>query len=88
MRNARNSRVGGNPLAHWRVDGTVRTLADSVDGKPMGKVNFVIRDSGGRIWITVSTAVNPWSDALRSTLADGAGLRLARRYHPGRPVCG
>jgi gluconolactonase len=51
--------------------GKTRTLHDRVDGKPMGKVNFVLRDSKNRIWVTISTRVNPWDKALRSTLADG-----------------
>jgi gluconolactonase len=51
--------------------GTVRTLYDTIDGQPLGKVNFVLRDRRGRIWITVSTMVNPWSDAIGRHVADG-----------------
>jgi len=36
----------------------------------------VIRDSSNRVWITVSTRVNPWDRALCSTLADGYVLLL------------
>lgn len=54
-----------------RHDGTTRVLLDSIDGKPIGKVNFVLPDSRGRLWITVSTQVNPWTGALRPGLADG-----------------
>ncbi len=32
----------------------------------------MLRDSRDRIWITVSTMINPWSDAINSTLADGS----------------
>jgi gluconolactonase len=35
--------------------GETVTLHDNIDGKPMGKVNFVLRDSKNRIWITIST---------------------------------
>jgi gluconolactonase len=56
---------------------------DSIEGMPLGKVNFVLRDSRDRIWITVSTRTNPWPDAICNTLADGyiavmdeAGLRI------------
>jgi gluconolactonase len=59
--------------------GQTRVLHDSLDGKPLGKVNFVLRDSKNRIWITVSTRVNPWDKALRSTLADGYILLLDER---------
>jgi gluconolactonase len=51
--------------------GAVRTLHDTIDGQPLGKVNFVLRDRRGRIWITVSTMVNPWSDAIGRHVADG-----------------
>jgi sugar lactone lactonase YvrE len=37
----------------------------------LGKVNFVLRDSKDRLWITISTRVNPWSDAVTPGLADG-----------------
>ena len=46
-------------------------LADSIDGQPIGKVNFVLRDSKDRIWITVSTRIKNWMHALRPDLADG-----------------
>ncbi len=62
---------GTDALEVMSRDGVVRTMHDSIDGMPLGKVNFVLRDSRDRIWITVSTKVNPWSDAIRSTLADG-----------------
>jgi len=56
-----------------RMDGTGRTtvLLDSIEGTPLGKVNFVLRDSRNRLWVTVSTRVNPWSDAIRKDLDDG-----------------
>jgi gluconolactonase len=62
---------GTDALEVMSRDGVVTTLHDSIEGMPLGKVNFVLRDSKDRIWITVSTKVNPWSEAIRSTLADG-----------------
>ena len=35
--------------------GETRVLVDTIDGKPIGKVNFVLRDSRDRLWLTVST---------------------------------
>ena len=35
------------------------------DGQPVGKVNFVLRDSKDRIWMTVSTRIKNWMHALR-----------------------
>ncbi len=51
--------------------GQCRVLCDSIDGKPLGKVNFVLRDRKDRLWITVSTKINPWPDAIRNYQADG-----------------
>lgn len=62
---------GTDRLELMTRQGQTRVLADSIDGKPMGKVNFVLRDSRDRLWVTISTMVNPWSDACNSTLADG-----------------
>ncbi|WP_070156999.1 SMP-30/gluconolactonase/LRE family protein [Sphingobium phenoxybenzoativorans] len=62
---------GTDRLELMSRDGASRVLMESIDGVPLGKVNFVLRDSKGRIWITVSTSVNPWSDAICQGLADG-----------------
>jgi sugar lactone lactonase YvrE len=60
-------------------NGDTVTLADSIDGQPIGKVNFVLRDSKDRIWITVSTSIRNWMQALRTDLADG----YIARYEDG-----
>ncbi|PUA20711.1 SMP-30/gluconolactonase/LRE family protein [Glaciimonas sp. PCH181] len=62
---------GTDRLERMTRDGISEILCDSINGLPMGKVNFVLRDSLDRIWITVSTRINPWSDAICSGLADG-----------------
>jgi gluconolactonase len=74
---------GTDRLEIMTRDGSTRVLCDSIDGTPMGKVNFVLRDSKDRIWITVSTRINPWSRAVNAALADGyiallddTGLRI------------
>ncbi|MES2535668.1 MAG: SMP-30/gluconolactonase/LRE family protein [Pseudomonadota bacterium] len=77
------SNFGTDVLEVMTRSGERRTLYDTIDGKPIGKVNFVLRDSQDRIWITISTRVNPWSNAIRADLADGyialvdgAGIRV------------
>jgi gluconolactonase len=70
---------GTDALEVMTRDGFTRRLHDKIDGLPIGKVNFVLRDSRDRIWITVSTRVNPWSDAISSTLADGYIAVLDKR---------
>lgn len=74
---------GTDALEIMTREGVSRTLCNTIEGLPIGKVNFVLRDSKDRIWITVSTRVNPWSDAIRTGLADGyvalldgSGLRV------------
>ena len=62
---------GTDALEIMDREGRSRVLHDSIDGRPIGKVNFVLRDSRDRLWLTVSTRVNPWVDAVRPDLADG-----------------
>jgi sugar lactone lactonase YvrE len=59
-------------------DGATRVLAETIEGVPIGKVNFVLRDSHDRIWMTVSTKVTNWMNALRTDLADGYLARYER----------
>ena len=73
------SNFGTDCLELMSRDGRSRILADSIDGAPIGKVNFVLRDSKDRIWITVSTRVKNWMRALRTDLADG----YIARYEKG-----
>ena len=66
-------------IANWGTDsvevmtrdGHLRTLFTEIDGKPLGKTNFVARDSKGRIWLTVTTRMQPWTDSVNSTVLDG-----------------
>jgi gluconolactonase len=74
------SNFGTDCLEIMARDGSSRVLADSIDGEPIGKVNFVLRDSRDRIWITVSTRIKNWMHALRPDLADG----YLARYEAGR----
>lgn len=62
---------GTDRLETMTRDGSVRTLHDHIGGKPIGKVNFVLRDSKNRLWITVSTMLNPWTEATVSRVRDG-----------------
>jgi sugar lactone lactonase YvrE len=65
------SNFGTDCLEIMARDGTTKVLADSIDGEPIGKVNFVLRDSKERIWITISTKIKNWMHALRTDLKDG-----------------
>jgi len=54
-----------------REDGSTRVIYDSIDGEPIGKVNFVLRDSRNRVWLTVSTRIKNWMKAVSPNIADG-----------------
>lgn len=62
---------GTDRLERMNRSGQVRVFLDHLDGEPLGKVNFVLTDSKGRIWITISTMINPWSEAISARRADG-----------------
>jgi sugar lactone lactonase YvrE len=74
------SNFGTGCLELMSRDGATRVLADSIDGEPIGKVNFVLRDSQDRIWITVTTRIKNWMHALRTDLPDG----YVARYIDGK----
>ena len=65
------SNFGTDRLEIMDRDGRTRTLIDNIDGQPIGKVNFVLRDTRDRVWLTVSTRVNPWTRALADRVRDG-----------------
>ena len=74
------SNFGLDCLEVMTRDGETRVLADSIEGQAIGKVNFVLRDSKDRIWITVSTKIKNWMHALRTDLKDG----YIARYEDGK----
>src|SRR3712207_5830151 len=61
---------GTDALEHMARDGRTRTLLDRVDGQPLGKANFVARDTKGRLWLTVTTRTNPWTRSVAEKIAD------------------
>ena len=66
-------------IANWGTDhvevmtrdGQMRTLYTEIDGRPLGKTNFVARDSKGRIWLTVTTRMQPWTESINAGVLDG-----------------
>lgn len=62
-----------------RHTGETKVLFDTINGKPIGKVNFVYRDSKNRIWITITTMKKNWLDALDPDLSDGYIARYDER---------
>ena len=65
------SNFGTDRLELMTRRGDTRVLIESIDGQPIGKVNFVLRDSRDRYWVTVSTRTPNWMAAVRPDVADG-----------------
>lgn len=65
------SNFGTDRLERMTRDGRTTVVLDTIDGTPIGKVNFVLRDSRGRLWLTVSTRIPNWMAAISPACADG-----------------
>ena len=65
------SNFGTDVLEVMSPDGETKLMYDSIDGQPIGKVNFVLRDSKDRLWLTVSTRIKNWMEAVSPNVADG-----------------
>jgi sugar lactone lactonase YvrE len=75
---------GTDALERMTRGGESRVLHTEIDGAPLGKVNFVLRDSKHRIWLTVTTRSKPWTKSINEKIADGyvalideRGIRIA-----------
>ena len=75
---------GTDALERMNRQGESRVLYTHIDGEPLGKVNFVLRDSRDRLWLTVTTRSRPWTRSINEKLADGyvalideQGIRIA-----------
>ncbi|MFS4580161.1 SMP-30/gluconolactonase/LRE family protein [Phaeobacter sp. C3_T13_0] len=62
---------GTDRVEHMTRAGDTKILIDNIDGQPFGKANFVTRDSKGRLWLTVTTTMNPWTDHVKTMSRDG-----------------
>ncbi|HEY5333529.1 MAG TPA: SMP-30/gluconolactonase/LRE family protein [Solirubrobacterales bacterium] len=71
------SNFGTDRLEHMTRDGRTTPIFDSIDGGPIGKVNFVCRDSKDRVWVTVSTKEPDWGSTLTPDVEDGQLLLYA-----------
>ena len=65
------SNFGNDCLERMKRTGETEILFDTINGKEIGKVNFVLRDSKDRLWITITTRKKNWIDALVPDLDDG-----------------
>lgn len=51
--------------------GESQVLYDNIDGRPLGRVNFVLRDSRDRLWLTVSSRVPDLIKSMTPSIRDG-----------------
>ncbi len=65
------SNFGTDVLEVMEPNGKTTVLYDEIDGEPIGKVNFVLRDSKDRLWLTVSTRIKNWMEAISPNVSDG-----------------
>jgi sugar lactone lactonase YvrE len=65
------SNFGTDRLEVMTRAGETRVLVDTIDGAPIGKVNFVLRDRRDRIWLTISTRTTNWMRAVSPAICDG-----------------
>jgi sugar lactone lactonase YvrE len=63
-------------LYHVTSDGRTRVLLESLEGRPLGAVNYACADGAQRIWLSVMTRHLPWVPALRSAKRDGYIVRI------------
>jgi sugar lactone lactonase YvrE len=62
---------GTDAVERMTREGASTTLYTEIDGQPIGKANFVLADSKDRIWLTVSTRLQPWTRNINEKTADG-----------------
>ncbi len=62
---------GRDTIDRMTRSGDTTVLLAELDGVPLGKTNFVLTDSRGRIWFTVTTRLHPWTRSINERRADG-----------------
>ncbi len=62
---------GTDRLEVMARNGQTSVVHDNINGRPIGKVNFVLRDKKGRVWLTISTRITNWMEAISPNVCDG-----------------
>ena len=57
-------------------DGRTRVLLESIDGIPLGTVNYACADGPRRVWASMMTRSLPWMSAMQSSKPDGYIIRI------------
>jgi sugar lactone lactonase YvrE len=73
---------GLNRFEKIAPDGTVSVFLDQIDGRPLGKANFVYLDLQGRLWLTVSIRHPNWVEAVKLGKIDDGMIILVDENGP------
>ena len=68
--------IGDGILYHIAPDGETRKILDSIEGRPLGTINYACADGNDRVWVSVMTRQPQWQAALTRTERDGYILRV------------
>jgi sugar lactone lactonase YvrE len=68
------------------ADGRTRVLLESLDGVPLGAVNYACSDGPQRIWLSVMTRHLPWVPAMQTRKTDGYILRIDEEDGAGAEI--
>jgi len=63
--------LGSGGIYRLKRDGQMSPVLQMLDGEELTATNFVMLDSKGRLWVTISTRQNPRTKAFRPDVADG-----------------
>ena len=74
-------------IANFGTDRLERMRRDGIDGRPLRQHRWRTARQGqlcparpaNRLWVTISTKINPWSDAICKSTCDGAILLIDER---------
>jgi gluconolactonase len=72
--------LGDGRVHEIAADGHTRVLLESIDGAPLGTVNYACADGSRRIWVSVMTRSLPWMPAMRSRKPDGYIIRIDNEH--------
>ncbi len=58
---------GTNVIERLGRDGSYELILDSIDGRKLGKTNFPVIDSAGRLWFSVTSSAEDWRNGIRGS---------------------
>jgi len=71
--------IEGGRVCRMSEDGVHQVVLERIDGEPLGSANFLLCDTEGDLWLSVSTRTRPRSLALAQPVANGSIHRIRRQ---------